>query len=100
MKLSNLERIEDQYPELRFWLIDVQNPHYHGHIDGHDVYINENQPELDWLVTALHEATHHELDSGDLSNLHSIKTLHAEGEAVRESKKKYKIMFTSNPDRR
>lgn len=46
MEMSKLEQIEDRYPELRFWAIDVPNPHYHGHIIGNDVYINRNQSEL------------------------------------------------------
>ena len=52
--MTDLEKIEDKYPWLRFWMIDVPNKHYHGHIVGNDVYLNENQDNIDWLKTALH----------------------------------------------
>ncbi|KRL92314.1 hypothetical protein [Limosilactobacillus equigenerosi] len=76
--MKDLERIEDMYPELRFWLIDVPNPHYHGHIDGNDVYLNANHDDLDWLKTALHECSHWEFDNGDLSNRNEHRVLIAE----------------------
>ncbi|KRN96821.1 hypothetical protein IV55_GL000685 [Furfurilactobacillus siliginis] len=81
------------YPELKFWGVEVNNPSYHGHIEGDDVYINILQDDLDWLKTALHEAAHHENDTGDMSNVHYIATLRAEKWAVMESKQKYKILF-------
>ncbi|WP_407895122.1 hypothetical protein [Lacticaseibacillus sp. N501-2] len=43
--MTDLERIEDMYPELRFWGIEVESIHYHGHIQGRDVYINTLQPD-------------------------------------------------------
>lgn len=76
--LSGLEKIEDEYPELKFWWIDVPNVHYHGHIDGNDVYLNSNQSSLDWLMTALHECSHYEFDNGDLSNPKERRVLDAE----------------------
>lgn len=88
MCMTDLERIEDQYPELTFWGIEVPNKHYHGHIDGNDVYINMLQPDLDWLRTALHEAVHYEYDSGDLSKVSCCRTaLMAEGFARKQSEK-------------
>lgn len=88
MELSDLEKIEDMYPDLKFYVIDIPNPHYHGHIVGRDVYINENQPELDWLVTMLHEAVHYQFDSGDLSKVSCCRqTLMAEGFARKQSKR-------------
>ncbi len=53
--MTDLEKLEDQYPELRFWSIDVTNPHFHGLIKGTDVYINANDDNLTQLMTALHE---------------------------------------------
>lgn len=87
--MTDLEIIEDQYPELHFWGIEVPNSHFHGAIVGNDVYINLLQPDLDWLRTALHECIHHEYDSNDLSELKSFKALHAEGWAMNESKREY-----------
>lgn len=87
--MSPLERIEDQYPQLHFYMIDVPSPHYHGHIVGNDVYINENQPELDWLLTALHETVHYRYDDCDLSNRRKLKTMKAEGWAVHKSGKEF-----------
>lgn len=93
MEMSDLEKIEDMHPELRFYMIDVPNLHYHGHIDGNDVYINENQPELDWLVTALHECVHYEFDYGNLSDGTKFSTKVAERWAMGESKREFKAMF-------
>lgn len=93
MEMSDLEKIEDMHPELRFYMIDVPNLHYHGHIDGNDVYINENQPEVDWLVTALHECAHSDFDTGDLSDGTKLSTKAAERWAVSESKREFKAMF-------
>lgn len=90
MCMTDLEKIEDKYPELRFWGIEVNDPHYHGHIEGQDVYINLLQPDIDWLKTALHEATHYDFDYGDLSSTHSRATLLAEGFARRQSEKELK----------
>lgn len=88
MELSDLEKIEDKYTGLKFYMIDVPNPHYHGHIVGNEVYINENQPELDWLVTMLHEAVHYQFDSGDLSKVNCCRqALMAEGFARRQSER-------------
>ena len=103
MEMSDLEKIEDHHPELKFYMIDVPNPHYHGHIDGNNVYINENQPELDWLVTALHECVHSDYDYGDLSDGTNFSTKVAERWAVSESKREFNAMFngkliTSNCD--
>lgn len=105
MEMSDLEKIEEQHPELKFYMIDVPNPHYHGHIDGNNVYINENQPELDWLVTALHECIHSDYDYGDLSDGTKFSTKIAERWAIRESRREYNAMFngkliTSKRDRR
>lgn len=87
MCMTDLEKIEDKYPQLRFWGIEVENPHYHGHIEGKDVYINLLQPNIDWLKTALHETTHYNFDYGDLSNTHNRSMLMAEGFARRQSEK-------------
>ena len=46
MCMSDLERIEDQHPELTFWGIEVENPKYHGHIEENNVYINLLQPDI------------------------------------------------------
>lgn len=94
MEMSELEKIEDQHPELRFYMIDVPNPHYHGSIDGNDVYINENQPELDWLKTALHECVHSDYDTGDLSNGRKLSTMVAERWAMKESQREYRAMLS------
>lgn len=94
--LSDLEKIEDKYPNLRFWGIEVNNKHYHGDIDGNDVYINLLQPNLDWLKTALHETVHSDYDICDLSNGNKIKTLHAEKWAVKESERRFNEMFGKN----
>ncbi|WP_203627586.1 hypothetical protein [Lacticaseibacillus mingshuiensis] len=91
--MSDLELIEDMYPNLRFYGIEVDDPAYHGHICGQDVYINTLQDDLDWLITALHEAAHSENDQGDLSDGRSIITLRAEGWAVREAMANYLKMF-------
>lgn len=95
-ELSDLEKIEDMYPNLRFWGIEVNNKHYHGDIDGNDVYINLLQPNLDWLKTALHETVHSEYDSCDLSNGNRIKTLRAEKWAVKESNRRFNELFNNN----
>lgn len=87
MCMTDLEKIEDKYPQLRFWGIEVENPHYHGHIEGKDVYINLLQPNIDWLKTALHETTHYNFDYGDLSNTHNRSMLMAEGFVRRQSEK-------------
>lgn len=93
MEMSDLEKIEDRHPELRFYMIDVPNPHYHGHIEGNEVYINESQPELDWLVTALHECVHSEFDYGDLSDGTKFNTKVAERWAMSESKREFTAIF-------
>lgn len=86
--MTDLERIEDKYPELTFWGIEVPNKHYHGHIEGHNVYINLLQPDVDWLLTALHESVHYRFDTGDLSTIRcNYNTLLAEGFARRQSEK-------------
>lgn len=94
-ELSDLEKIEDKYPELKFWGVEVYNPHYHGHIEGTDVYINLLQPDIDWLKTALHETVHSDYDNSDLSNNLTIKTIRAEHWAVKESARRYQEMFGS-----
>lgn len=91
--MNDLERIEDMYPDLRFWGVEVNNPAYHGHIEGKDVYINVLQNDLDWLKTALHEASHYENDTGDLSDVRYMATLRAEKWAMFEAQEKYKTMF-------
>lgn len=86
--MTDLERIEDKYPELTFWGIEVPNPHYHGHVDGKNVYINLLQPDLDWLRTALHETVHYRYDSGNLSKVcGNRQVLMAEGFARRQSER-------------
>lgn len=88
MCMTDLERIEDQHPDLTFWGVEVPNKHYHGHIDGRDVYINLLQPDIDWLKTALHETIHYEFDSGDLSKVSCCRqVLMAEGFARRQSER-------------
>ena len=94
-ELSDLEKIEDKHPELKFYMIDVQNPHYHGHIEGTDVYINENQPELDWLETALHECIHSDYDSGNLSDGTDFNVKVAERFARLQAKGEFNAMFKS-----
>lgn len=96
--MTDLEKLEDQYPELRFWSIDVPNPHFHGAIVGLDVYINENDDDLTKLKTALHEAFHHEMDCGDLSNNRKTIVLKSEGAARRFADKQLKLSIsdTSN----
>ena len=96
--MTDLEKLENQYPELRFWSIDVPNPHFHGVIIGQDVYINENDDDLTKLKTALHEAFHHEMDCGDLSNNHQTIVLKSEGAARRFADKQLKLSIsdTSN----
>ena len=74
-------------------MIDVPNLHYHGHIEGNEVYINENQPQLDWLKTALHECTNSDFDTGDLSDGTQFRTKVAESWAIRESRREYDAMF-------
>ena len=91
--MTDLERIEDMYPELHFWGIEVNHPAYHGSIFGEDIYINQLQDDLDWLITALHEASHYENDMGNYNNLRTRRVLEAEGWAIKESKAKYKAMF-------
>ena len=86
--MTDLEKLEDQYPELRFWSIDVPNPHFHGQIDGHDVYVNANDDDLTQLKTVLHEIYHHEVDYGDLPNCRKINTLREEGYANRYSERR------------
>ncbi|MEK1378416.1 hypothetical protein HCZ00_00800 [Limosilactobacillus fermentum] len=81
--MTDLEKLEDQYPELRFWSIDVPNPHFHGLIKGTDVYINTNDDNLTQLMTALHEVFHHELDCGDLSDIQRVGVIKEEGQAIR-----------------
>jgi len=91
--MTDLERIEDMYPALKFWGIEVNNPHYHGSIVGTDVYINILQDNLDWLKTALHEASHFENDSGNITNTRLITVLRAEGFATRQANKELQILF-------
>lgn len=81
--MTDLEKLEDQYPELRFWSIDVPNPHFHGAIVGLDVYINENDDDLTKLKTALHEVFHHEMDCGDLTDIRRMGVIKEEGQAIR-----------------
>ena len=61
----------------------VASPHYHGRIEGTDVYINANDDNLTQLITALHEVFHHELDCGDLSDIHRVGVIKEEGQAIR-----------------
>lgn len=88
MCMTELECIEDKYPELTFWGIEVPNKHYHGHIEGNNVYINLLQPDIDWLLTALHESVHHRFDTGDLTATKcNYGALMAEGFARKQSMK-------------
>lgn len=97
MCMTGLERIEDEYPQLKFWGIEVNDKHYHGHIEGRDVYINLLQPDIDWLKSALHEAVHYDYDGDkDLSDAKLVGTLRAEKWAVEESNRKYRRMFGNN----
>lgn len=91
--MTDLEKVEDMYPWLKFWMIDVPNKHYHGHIEGNDVYLNENQSNEDWLKTALHECVHSEFDYGDLSSKKKYRTLQSEKWAVCESKRMFRALF-------
>ena len=78
---------------LRFWFIDVPSPHYHGHIEGTDVYINCNQSNDDWIKTSLHEVVHYSYDYCNLSNARSVKTMRSEKWAVCESQRVFKQLF-------
>ena len=91
--MSDLEIIKDLYPELRFWFIDVPSPHYHGHIEGTDVYINCNQSNDDWIKTSLHEVVHYSYDYCNLSNARSVKTMRSEKWAVCESQRVFRKLF-------
>lgn len=91
--MSDLEIIEDLYPELRFWFIDVPSPHYHGHIEGTDVYINCNQSNDDWIKTSPHEVVHYSYDYCNLSNARSVKTMRSEKWAVCESQRVFRKLF-------
>lgn len=91
--MTDLERIEDKYPQLKFWGIEIENPHYHGHIEGDDVYINLLQPDFDWLKTALHECVHYDFDQGDLTDGTSFEVKVAERWAVNESKRAFNQLF-------
>ncbi|KRM83899.1 hypothetical protein FC35_GL000643 [Limosilactobacillus coleohominis DSM 14060] len=92
-ELSDLEKIEDEYPNLVFYGIEVNNPKYHGHIEGNEVYINTLQPDIDWLKTALHETVHYDYDNCNLSNQEQRQTMIAEGWARRESERRYNELF-------
>lgn len=91
--MTDLEKIIDMYPQLRFWLIEVDSSHYNGHIIGNDVYINRLQPDIVKLKAAIHEATHFKYDTGDCSDRRSIKVLKAEGWAIYESESQYRKLF-------
>ncbi len=93
MELSDLEKIEAEYPQLRFWGIEVNSPKYHAHIEDNDVYINLLQPDLDWLKSALHETVHSDYDYCDLSNQECRQTMIAEGWARKESERRYNKLF-------
>ncbi|MCE5960708.1 hypothetical protein KJR33_06205 [Pediococcus pentosaceus] len=90
MARTELEIIEDRHPELTFWGIEVDDPAYHGHIEGTDVYLNKMHDYIDWLKTALHETAHYENDCGNLSKLNRRNTLIAEGWATYEATKNLK----------
>ena len=92
-ELSDLEKIEAQYPNLRFYGIEVASPKYHAHIEGNEVYINLLQPDLDKLKSALHETVHSDYDDCNLSNGNKIKTLHAEKWAMKESELRFNKIF-------
>lgn len=93
--MNDLERIMDLHPELKFYRIYVKSTHYHGHIVGHDVYINAYQPDIDWLITALHEVQHYENDDGNCTNINLRKGLLAEKWATIGAKAIFKQMFPS-----
>lgn len=93
MTRTELEIIEDKHPELSFWGIEVDNPAYHGHIEGRDVYLNKKHDYLDWLKTALHETAHYENDYGNLSKINRRNTLIAEGWATYEATKNLKELI-------
>lgn len=95
-ELSDLEKIEAEYPNLKFYGIEINNPHYHAHIEGNDVYINLLQTDLDKLRSALHETVHSDYDDCNLSNGNKVKTLHAEKWAVMESERRFNEMFGKN----
>ncbi|MCI1985282.1 MAG: hypothetical protein LKJ69_01710 [Lactobacillus sp.] len=91
--MTDLERIEDMYPQLTFYGVEVKSPHYHGHIQGHEVYINTLQPDIDWLETAIHEALHFEFDSGDCSDTRELKIIKNEGWTRRQARLIYTDLF-------
>lgn len=95
-ELSDLEKIEAEYPNLKFYGIEVDSPKYHAHIEGNEVYINLLQPDLDRLKSALHETVHSDYDDCNLSNSNNVKTMHAEKWAVKESERRFNKMFGKN----
>lgn len=92
-ELSGLEKIEAEYPQLRFWGIEVNSPKYHAHVEGKDVYVNLLQPDLDKIKSALHETVHCDYDCSDLSNQQIRKTMNAEGWARKEGQRRYNELF-------
>lgn len=92
-ELSDLEKIEADYPNLKFYGIEVESPKYHAHIEGNEVYINLLQPDLDQLKSALHETVHSDYDYCDLSNQEQHNTMLAEGWARKEGKRRYNKLF-------
>ncbi|WP_302150409.1 hypothetical protein [Limosilactobacillus vaginalis] len=95
-ELSDIEKVEAKYPQLRFWGIEVDNPHFHAKIVGHDVYINMLQPDVAKLKAMLHETVHYDFDYSNLSNNESTTTMHSEGWARREGLRRYDAMFGDN----
>ena len=92
--MTDLEKIEDKYPQLKFWGIEVNNKHYPGHIEGTDVYNNLLQPDIDWLKSSLHETVQYDFDcEKDLSNNRNISVRRSEKWAVKESEREYEKMF-------
>ncbi len=92
MRMTKLEKIEDQYPELAFYGIEIPNKHYHGHIEGKTVYINLLQPDWDWVLTACHEIAHSQNDCYDCSDVKQFRSMKAEKWAVMESKRMYRAL--------
>lgn len=92
-ELSDIEKIEAKYPQLKFWGIEVNNPHFHAKIVGTDVYVNLLQPDIEKLKAMLHETVHYDFDACNLSSGNKMKTLYAEKWAVKESERRFNEIF-------
>lgn len=94
---TKFEIIEDQWPQLKFYSIEVPSPYFFGSIHGTEVCINSLQPEIVQLKTMIHEAIHYEYDAGTsqckLVSMYQLATLEAEGRAHRKTPVIYDQLF-------